>query len=521
LLNASVGVQRVRERLRPTSMSRAADAASLERRTLDAAQRLTTRIGSIAHTAGMLRTQLTGQLGRTPPPQAWDPRVRRVSTARRTLGVTARRTLGVRSRNATMRHRGHPLASVSRRTGATVARLRAAGRAEGILPVAVAAIVLFASAFSGGSGQPAGGSTGGPSGNGFEPRIAVGGGVPDDLSGFSGPVEGGTPAEVVTGGTLEGDPSAEELRRVLDGLGPEARALQEEPLSAEGAAPIIDGPFLEDGTLLKPVAVDTSVADGKGLVRRYRVRSGDTLVGIASRFDINMMTIWWANRLSSKNDLDVGQVLRIPTVNGLVVTVREGDTLSTIARTNHVKADAIYEVNGLTDRNLVIGQTLLIPGALGKEIRTPRPAPGTPSPTRPRSTSPVRPPSSYNGGAFAWPVSGGYISQYFHYGHYAIDIAADYGSRVRAGASGTVVFAGYRSNGGGYQVWIAHGSGLYTTYNHMDSVSVGRGQGVGRGQQVGRVGCSGNCSGPHLHFEVWRGNPWDGGSYRVNPLIYY
>ena len=115
-------------------------------------------------------------------------------------------------------------------------------------------------------------------------------------------------------------------------------------------------------------------------------------------------------------------------------------------------------------------------------------------------------PSTYTGGKFIWPVVGGdnYISQYFHYGHYAIDIAADYGSTVRAAGGGTVIFAGWKSNGGGYQVWIAHGSGLYTTYNHMSAISVGRGQHVGRGQTVGRVGQSGNATGPHLHFEVWR-----------------
>jgi murein DD-endopeptidase MepM/ murein hydrolase activator NlpD len=116
-------------------------------------------------------------------------------------------------------------------------------------------------------------------------------------------------------------------------------------------------------------------------------------------------------------------------------------------------------------------------------------------------------------------VAGGYISQYFHYGHYAIDIAADSGTRVMAAAGGTVIWAGWKNNGGGYQVWIAHGSGLYTTYNHMSSIAVGRGQHVSRSQQVGRVGMTGNATGPHLHFEVWRGMVWDGGT-RVNPLIY-
>ena len=91
-------------------------------------------------------------------------------------------------------------------------------------------------------------------------------------------------------------------------------------------------------------------------------------------------------------------------------------------------------------------------------------------------------------------------------------------SRTRPG--GTVVFSGWKNNGGGYQVWIAHGSGLYTTYNHMSGVSVGRGQHVSRGQRVGRMGATGFASGSHLHFEVWKGPIWNGGR-RVNPLAYY
>ena len=82
-----------------------------------------------------------------------------------------------------------------------------------------------------------------------------------------------------------------------------------------------------------------------------------------------------------------------------------------------------------------------------------------------------------------------------------------------------MTFAGWKSNGGGYQVWISHGSGLYTTYNHMSSLTVGTGQSVGRGQQVGRVGMTGYATGPHLHFEVWRGPIWNGGT-RLNPLGY-
>src|SRR5262245_2180915 len=66
----------------------------------------------------------------------------------------------------------------------------------------------------------------------------------------------------------------------------------------------------------------------------------------------------------------------------------------------------------------------------------------------------------------AWPVASrtAYISQRASRHHPAIDIAAHKGSRVVPIASGTVVFAGYKSNCGGYQVWIRNRRGIYTAY---------------------------------------------------------
>jgi murein DD-endopeptidase MepM/ murein hydrolase activator NlpD len=240
-----------------------------------------------------------------------------------------------------------------------------------------------------------------------------------------------------------------------------------------------------------------------------------------------MMTLWCANELKSKDDLKVGQVLVIPPVNGLVHEVKSGDTLEAVAKANDVDADRVVALNELTSQTLVIGQVLILPGARGEAYPTPkptkRPTVRTPTVSRPTtrntSRSTTKPPSRYTGGAFAWPVAGGYISQYFRYGHPALDIAADYGTGVKAAAAGKVIFAGWKSNGGGYQIWISHGSGLYTTYNHLSSVAVSSGRSVGRGSFIGRIGTSGWSTGPHLHFEVWRGGIWNGGS-RVNPLGY-
>ena len=388
-------------------------------------------------------------------------------------------------RRATLRS---ALASLALRAGTGTNR-------ERILPIGVAALVLVASILSvrPAVGEPA--AIGNVTSAGEAPRLVIGGGTAD---------VGGTDGY----GPL--DPYA-----TSDGNAGLSRALAAEP----AADPLPNGPYAMDGTLLKPVAVDTSVPDGAAQLRSYKVRSGDTLVSIAARFKVSMMTVWWANDLASKTDLHIGQTLVIPPITGTVVTVGPADTLGSIAAASGVDQDVIMAYNGLTDSTLVLGQVLIVPGGQGAAIATPAPKP-TPRPavraaTRHVSAAPAR----YTGGRLAWPVPGGYISQYFHPGHYAIDIAGPYGSPIVAAAAGVVTFAGWKNNGGGYQVWISHGSNLYTTYNHMSSVAVGVGQRVGRGQFVGRVGMTGDATGPHCHFEVWIGPIWNGGT-RVNPLAY-
>jgi murein DD-endopeptidase MepM/ murein hydrolase activator NlpD len=348
----------------------------------------------------------------------------------------------------------------------------------------------------------ASGPTGNTDGAGTEPRIGLGGAI----DGVAFAPQGGVDDRIASEGSVTG----------LDGTDTTGGSWDLSPADQT----TIDGPFASDGTLLKPVSVDTTVDDGSDLIRTYRVRAGDTLTGIAAKFHVSMMTVWWANDLKNKDDLKIGETLTIPPVNGLVVTVRASDTLQSLAARYHADPADIIDVNQLTDPILVVGQTLTIPGARSAQIPTPKPTPAPKPVSHPSSGGgSARPPTTYTGGRLSWPVPGGYISQYFHYGHWALDIAAPMGTPVLAAAGGTVIFAGWKNNGGGYQVWIAHGSNLYTTYNHMSSISVGRGQSVARGQRVGRVGMTGDATGPHCHFEVWIGPIWNGG-VRVNPLNY-
>jgi murein DD-endopeptidase MepM/ murein hydrolase activator NlpD len=282
--------------------------------------------------------------------------------------------------------------------------------------------------------------------------------------------------------------------------------------------------YVDDGTVYKPVAVDTTIQSSLGMLQHYKVKEGDSLTGIASRFGVSMMTLWWANHITSTDALHAGQDLVIPPVSGLIYTVKAGDTLDALASANKVAAADIIEVNSLTDQNLIVGQVLVLPGAKGAPMPT-----ATPTPTKKPSSggggggggSGVAP--QYNGGAWTWPVRGGgnYISQYFHYGHYAVDIAASYGSPVVAALAGTVVYAGWASTGCGYQVILRNSSSIYTMYCHNSAVIVSKGQTVARGQQIARIGQSGLATGPHVHFAVSIGYPHESGSYFVNPLRYY
>jgi murein DD-endopeptidase MepM/ murein hydrolase activator NlpD len=489
LLNASVGVQRVIGRVRRSSSQESTRGVSTP-----------TRI-RVSHP--------------TRDPMASTHLYHRSQARRSTFALPAL---------AIPRHLAMPRLAIPRHLSIRTT-LRRLGH-ERSTAVAVAGIVLAASFLSVSPGRPSG-DTGGPTGDGPGPRLAIGGPVGDGGTEYGNVVSSyeDEPADETTDAAAAGPATADDaavvdiplrLEHVNDGAA----------VAAALAAPTtVEGPFLDDGTLLKPVAVDTNVPDGSDLIRTYKVKAGDTLAGIADKFDVTTMTLWWANKLKAKNALVRGQELKIPPVTGLVVEVKSTDTLASLARRYKVAETEILTTNQIDDRNLVVGQVLVLPDAKGAPIKTPKPKPKATSRPAVRSggsggsRAPVRSPKTYSGGNFAWPAPGGRISQYYHYGHYAIDIDGSTGDRIVAAASGTVTFAGWKSNGGGYQVWISHGSGLYTTYNHMSSVSVGRGQRVGKGQRVGAMGATGFASGSHLHFEVWRGAIWSGGT-RVNPLAY-
>ncbi len=97
--------------------------------------------------------------------------------------------------------------------------------------------------------------------------------------------------------------------------------------------------------------------------------------------------------------------------------------------------------------------------------------------------------------------------------HAGIDIAAPSGTPVRAAACGRIVEAGVQS-GYGNLVCIEHAGGTTTCYAHLARIDARMRQWVKSGQVIGTVGCTGRCTGPHLHFEVRQnGRPVDPSGY--------
>ena len=85
--------------------------------------------------------------------------------------------------------------------------------------------------------------------------------------------------------------------------------------------------------------------------------------------------------------------------------------------------------------------------------------------------------------------------------HLGLDMGADFKSPISATGDGKVVFAGWDGRYG-RMVEIDHGMGLTTRYAHMARITVREGDKVQRGTSIGQLGCSGRCSGPHVHYEV-------------------
>ena len=241
-------------------------------------------------------------------------------------------------------------------------------------------------------------------------------------------------------------------------------------------------------TLLLPVPPPTPISSGT-----FITETGDFLEFVAADAGVLPTTLIANNPgLDLTALIPAGTILNLPGIEGVQITVQAGDTLAAIAAIHGSTVDAILadpRNAGLNPAALIIGQQIVVP---------------VPIPL------------------FLWPVDGE-ISDFFGIcrddctrRHNGLDIASLGSTDVYAVAGGIVTFVGGAVCCGlGLYVEIDHGGGWVSRYAHLAFLgTVAEGQVVGQGTVVGAAGCTGFCTGVHLHLEFAH-NGW-----LVDPLNY-
>lgn len=292
-----------------------------------------------------------------------------------------------------------------------------------------------------------------------------------------------------------------------DGLIGAVRALRDQFMPAKKAAAAVAAAAASEGA-------NSQTAGGIRMIS-HSVAQGESLSVIAEEYSVSVDTIVWSNSLSSPDKLKVGQVLKFPSISGVVHVVSRGESIWTIAKKYGVSRNEIVHANQLDEPDkLKLKQALVIPGAKPLVVRNAPVAVASRGSAASRSSSSSS--TSHSSDALAWPLSGRISSRFGpRWGrmHNGIDIAVPIGTPVKAAADGCVVFTGSRS-GYGRLVILDHGGGVHTYYGHNSSFAVKVGDTVAAGCRIALSGNSGVSTGPHLHFEI-RVN-----GRAVNPLDY-
>ena len=255
---------------------------------------------------------------------------------------------------------------------------------------------------------------------------------------------------------------------------------------------IIEGALGDNWSLEEGIPEPESFSKPQMLLyNSYSIQKGDIIGDLAAKFGLNEDTLISINGIKNARLIQIGQVLRIPNQDGILYTVKNGDTLHQIAGKYNSDAESIQLANELFSDTAKTGSVLFIPGARLDWMER----------------------QEVNGDLFMWPTAG-YITSPYGYRrspfgsstrqfHSGLDIGAQRGAAVRAAMSGRVSTVGWDDVLGNYVV-ISHHSNYRTMYAHMSAVRVKSGAYVGTGERIGDVGSTGLSTGPHLHFTVYK-----------------
>ena len=195
-------------------------------------------------------------------------------------------------------------------------------------------------------------------------------------------------------------------------------------------------------------------------------------------------------------------------------SLAKGENLYKLSRRYKVPVSALVKANRIDDvSSLQVGEKIWIPRSSSAR-RDRNSSQAKRSATRVAAQGDARRSGDL---LFAWPVNGARVSSNFGRRsgrpHEGIDLAIGKGTTIRASESGKVVHSGWLGDYG--KVVIIKHAGYYrTVYAHASRVYVSQGEFVDRGQKIALVGSTGRSTGPHLHFEIRKGEkPMNPASY--------
>ncbi|MBO7135369.1 MAG: M23 family metallopeptidase [Spirochaetaceae bacterium] len=230
----------------------------------------------------------------------------------------------------------------------------------------------------------------------------------------------------------------------------------------------------------------------------YRIKPGDMISTLAENNHITQDTLISVNNIKQSRTIQIGQYIRIPSMAGIVYTTKTAEeTPESIAEKYKVSAAKVAQVNQ-TELGTVFGAgtTLFVPDAELDWIT--RQEINGDLFTRPLHRS------YYISSRFSWRVNPFTGRRTFHNG---IDMAAPQGTPIYAALGGTVIATGWDNVYGKY-VTVAHHSGYKTLNGHMSKITIKKGARVTTSTKLGEVGSTGQSTGPHLHFTVYKnGSP--------------
>lgn len=267
---------------------------------------------------------------------------------------------------------------------------------------------------------------------------------------------------------------------------------------------------------------------------KYTIAKGDTVIGIAEKFNLKPETIMFGNYYTLRDDphnLSIGAELNILPVDGYYYEWQAGDGLNGVAKGLNVKPEDIinFPLNGLdlatigdfSNPNIEPGTWLVVPGgwrpytSWSAPVGVTRQNPAVARVLGAGSCGQVAD-GAVGLGVFYWPANKHYLSG-FDYSpetnHRGIDIAGNTGEPVYASDAGVIVYSGWNDWGYGNMLMVDHGNGWQSLYAHLNSIAVVCGQSVDQGTVMGTIGSTGRSSGSHLHFELMhtqysKVNPW-------------